>query len=388
MCAVGPTTEEGNPARFVGLNGEGGVVPVRTVLVVCLGLVLGLRPIASQEPSLGARLETLRTQSNLPAVAGATFSSADVSAVSAMGVRRLGDPTPVTPDDLWHIGSITKSFTSLLMARFVERGEMSWTSTLGDMLGPRAGKFAPVTLSQLLSHRAGLPANVLPGKVAAVLQGAPTVDVQRHRLIDAALATDPTAAPGAAFLYSNLGYIIAGGLLESKAKKTWEDLVRDEVLSPLGLASAGNGPPGVRDLISQPRGHRRASSGTLIPVEPGVAADNPPYLGPAGRLHMTVSDLARWGQAHLRGERGQDSIVKADTFKRLHLPESGAYAMGWVSQTTPDRRVVWHNGSNTCWYAIVAFDAAADRGVAIVTNGSIGAAQAVDAAAMAAIRIN
>ena len=357
------------------------------VIVACVGLMVGLRPVGSQEPGLGARLEELRAKASLPAVAGATFSSAGVSAVVANGVRKLGDPTPVTPDDLWHIGSITKSFTSLLMARSVERGEMSWTSTLGDLLGPRAGKFAPVTLAQLLSHRAGLPANVLPGVMASVAQGAPTVDVQRQRVIDAALAGDPTAAPGAAYLYSNLGYIIAGGILEAKAKKTWEDLVREEVLSPLGLGSAGNGPPGVRDLITQPRGHRRAPTGTLTPVEPGVGADNAPYLGPAGRLHMTVGDLARWGQAHLRGERGQDGIVKADTFKRLHLPESGSYAMGWVSQTTPERRVIWHNGSNTMWYAIVAFDAAADRGVVIVTNGSIAAAQAVDAVAMAAIRV-
>jgi CubicO group peptidase (beta-lactamase class C family) len=356
-------------------------------LVACIGLVVGFRPMESQEPAFAARLETLRTQSNLPAVAGTTFTSADVSSASAIGVRKLGDDTPVAPGDLWHIGSITKSFTSMLVARSVERGEMAWTSTLGDLLGARAGKFAGVTLSQLLSHRAGLPANVLPGMMATVAQGSPTVDVQRQRLLDAALAGEPTAAPGAAFLYSNLGYIIAGGLLEARAKKTWEDLIREDVLSPQGLTSAGHGPPGARDLITQPRGHRRATSGTLTPIEPGVGADNPPYLGPAGRLHMTVADLARWGQAHLRGERGQDGIVKADTFKRLHQPESGNYAMGWVSQATPGGRVIWHNGSNTMWYAIVAFDAAADRGVVIVTNGSIGAAQAVDAAAMAAIRV-
>jgi CubicO group peptidase (beta-lactamase class C family) len=101
---------------------------------------------------------------------------------------------------------------------------------------------------------------------------------------------------------------------------------------------------------------------------------------------MTVGDLARWGQAHLRGERGQDGIVRAETFKILHQPEGTAtYAMGWVSKPDADRRVIWHNGSNTMWYAIVAFDPAADRGVVIVTNGSIAAAQAVDAVAMATI---
>ncbi len=355
---------------------------------VFLALAVCTQSVATQEPAFSARLATLLADAKLPAVAGVMFSSASVSDVTAIGVRRLGDDTPVTAGDLWHIGSITKSFTSLLIAIHVERGEMSWTSTLGELLGAsRAGKFAPVTLSQLLSHRAGLPANVPPSAMGAVMQGSPAVEVQRQRVLDAALAGEPAAAPGAAFAYSNLGYIIAGAMLESKTKKTWEELVRDEVLAPLKLTSAGMGPPGVRDLLSQPRGHRRSADGTLTPAEPGALADNPPYLGPAGRLHMTVGDLARWGQEHLRGERGQDGIVRADTFKRLHQPEGTAtYAMGWVSRPAPTGRVIWHNGSNTMWYAIVAFDAALDRGVVIVTNGSIGAAQAVDAAAMDAIR--
>ena len=369
---------------------------MKTALVaVVAGLLLAVPPVVSQAPSLASRLEALRTEAKLPAVAGATFSSAAVSDVIAIGRRKLGDETPVTAGDLWHIGSITKSFTSLLIARHVERGEMTWASTLGELVGAsRAGKFAPVTLSQLLSHRAGLPANVSPAIMPTVMEGAPTVEVQRQRILDAALAGDPAAAPGAAFAYSNLGYIIAGAMIEAKTKKSWETLVQEEVIAPLKLTSAGMGAPGARDVVTQPRGHRRAADGTLIPVEPSPMSDNPPYLGPAGRLHMTVGDLARWGQAHLRGERGQDGIVRADTFKRLHQPEGTAtYAMGWVSRPAPSAvegpaaagRILWHNGSNTMWYAIVAFDAAADRGVVVVTNGSIGAAQAVDAVAMATL---
>lgn len=354
---------------------------------VFLALAIFIQPAATQEPALSERLAKLRTGAKLPAVAGAMFSSSSVSEVTAIGVRRLGDETPVASADLWHIGSITKSFTSLLIARQVERGEMSWTSTLGELLGAsRARKFAPVTLSQLLSHRAGLPANVPPAAMSTIMAGAPAVEIQRQRVLDAALAGEPAAAPGAAFVYSNLGYIIAGALLESKTKKTWEDLVRQDVLEPMKLSSAGLGAPGVRDVLSHPRGHRRSADGTLTPVEPSPISDNPPYLGPAGRLHMTAGDLALWGQAHLRGERGQDGIVRADTYKRLHQTEgTAAYAMGWVSRPAGNSRVIWHNGSNTLWYAIVAFDAAVDMGVVIVTNGSIGAAQAVDAVAMAAI---
>jgi len=358
------------------------------IVAVSAGLILATLPVATQEGTLTAQLETLRAQATLPAVAGATFSSEGMPEVAVVGVRRLGDPTKVTPDDLWHIGSITKSFTSLLIAKHVERGELAWTSTLGELLGDsRAGKYAPVTLSQLLGHRAGLPANLTPAMAGPVMRGAPPVEVQRQRIVDAALAGEPAGAPGAAFVYSNLGYVIAGAMTEARAGTSWETLVRDEVITPLKLTSAGFGSPGVPGVISQPRGHRRSPDGTLTPVEPGPFADNPPYLGPAGRLHMTVSDLARWGQAHLRGERGQDGIVRAEAFKRLHEVEgAGNYAMGWVVQSAANRRVIWHNGSNTMWYAIVAFDAAADRGIAIITNGSIGAAQAVDAAAMAAIR--
>jgi CubicO group peptidase (beta-lactamase class C family) len=344
--------------------------------------VLGIQPAVSQELPLTARLEALRTEAKLPAVAGATFSSSAISAVTAIGVRRQGDDTAVTTGDLWHIGSITKSFTSLLIARHVERGEMAWTSTLGDLLGAsRAGKFAPVTLSQLLSHRAGLPANVPPAIMGAVMEGGPAVEVQRQRILDTVLAGEPAAAAGAAFLYSNLGYILAGAIIEAKTNKSWQELLREEVLSPLKIASAGMGAPGERGAVTQPRGHRRTADGTLMPVEPGGLADNPPYLGPAGRLHMTAGDLARWGQVHLRGERGQDGLVRAETFKKLHQPETGSYAMGWVLRPG-ESRIIWHNGSNTMWYAIVAFNPAADRGVVIVTNGSIAAAQAVDAVAM------
>lgn len=334
-------------------------------------------------PSFAERLEALRTASSLPAVGGARFTSAGITEVVVSGLRKVGDTTQVTTADLWHIGSITKSFTALLVARYVERGDLTWTTTLREMIGDRAGAYGEVTLAHLLSHRAGLAANAAPALNLRLIVSGEPVTAQRRMLLTEALKVPPTAAPGVAFLYSNLGYVIVGALLEERIGKSWEELVRDEVLAPLGLASAGHGAPGVSGTVTQPRGHR---DGT-VSLEPGLlGADNPPYLGPAGRLHMNIADLARWGQEHLAGERGRDGLVRAGTFDRLHTPDAGhSYAMGWVSQTDNARRVIWHNGSNTLWYALVAFDPTADRGVVIVTNGGIGAAQAVDAAAMAAL---
>jgi CubicO group peptidase (beta-lactamase class C family) len=341
--------------------------------------------VTPQQRSLSARLEAVCIAEKLPAIAGASFRSSGVIEIAASGVRRIGDTTEVTTNDLWHVGSITKSFTSALVGKFVERKELSWTSTLGDLLGPsRAGKFAPVTLVNLLSHRAGLPPNVPPALGAELRTSSRAVTEQRQRIADAILAGDPASAPGERYLYSNLDYIVAGAILETKTGRSWEELVRSEVLVPLELTSVGFGAPGTAAALTQPRGHRQPArpGAALVPIEP-PAADNPPYLGPAGTMHMTITDLARWGQEHLRGERGVDGLLRADTFRRLHEPPQAdaIYALGWVVRKEGDHRVIWHNGSNTLWYAMVAFDPDGDLGIAIATNGSIAAAKAIDTAA-------
>jgi CubicO group peptidase (beta-lactamase class C family) len=339
---------------------------------------------AQPAQTFAERVVALRTSANLPAIGGATFTSSSIGAVAVSGFRKLGDNTEVTPADLWHIGSISKSFTSSLIARSVERGELKWDATLGELLGPqRAQKFAAATLANVLSHRAGLPANPIGPAYMPIMQSADPMPTIRRRVVDVALATEPLSTPGTGFLYSNIDYILLGSILEQKSGKVWEEIVREEILTPLKLTAAGFGAPGVAASVTQPRGHRGAPgapAAPLTPVDPPLA-DNPPVFGPAGTMHMSIADLARWGQEHLRGERGQDGVVKAATFKLLHTPPAGDYALGWVSQMKSDQRVIWHNGSNTLWYAIVAFNPATDKGVALITNGSIRAGQALDALA-------
>jgi CubicO group peptidase (beta-lactamase class C family) len=365
-----------------GLRGVAGLAVAAAAI-----LVLVSAPRA-QQPSLASRLETIRAAANVPAIAGAVFRATGPAETAAVGVRRLGDPTAVTSDDLWHIGSLTKSFTACLAGVLVERGQFAWTSKVGDLVGAeKAGKFAPVTLTDLLSHRAGLPANLPPVQTLALAQSGAPVTEQRQRLLASVLSGDPAAAPGESFVYSNVGYMVVGAILEARTGRSWEDLLRTEVLKPLALSSAGFGPPGSPGLLTQPRGHR-GQPGSLVAVEPGPAADNPPFLGPAGTLHLTIADLARWGQAHLKGERGEDGLLRAATFRRLHQPPrpDATYAFGWVVRRDGAQRVIWHNGSNTMWYVMLAFDPDADRGVVLVTNGGLGAAQEIDAAALGLLK--
>lgn len=332
----------------------------------------GREPVAAQTPTFAARLEKALADGTLPAIAGARFTAEGLTDVVARGVRKRGADAQVTPDDVWHVGSITKSFTSMLTARLVERGELTWSTTLTELLGTSAGRYGAVTVAHLLSHRSGLPANATSAMLARPAGSSTTpetvVDIRR-RLTVAALATTPGGAPGEPFLYSNLGYTVLASALESKTGRSWEDLLQAEILAPLALTSVGHGAPGVVNELTQPRGNR----GGTRPIEPSFLADNPPYMGPAGRLHMTVKDLARWGQVHLAGERGQARLVSPATFVKLHtsVGADNPYAMGWVREGGPGATLIWHNGSNTYWYAIVAFIPEKNQGVALVSNGGI-----------------
>jgi CubicO group peptidase (beta-lactamase class C family) len=128
--------------------------------------------------------------------------------------------------------------------------------------------------------------------------------------------------------------------------------MREKLFNPLKMTSAGFGAPPDRGAARQPRGHKTDGQ----PVEPtGLGADNPPAIGPAGTVHCSVEDWAKFVGVHLQGAMGKSTLLKAETFKKLHTaPEGSPYAMGWLPAPAPGGEgiVLNHAGSNTMWYAV------------------------------------
>jgi len=325
---------------------------------------------------LSATLEQARLDAGIPALVALVVSSDSVVAEGVAGVRDVRFEEPATLDDLWHIGSVTKSFTSLLAARLDGTGEFSWDLTLGDVFPEAEGTaFDTIPASALARHVSGLPANPPQSWFMSTRASDLSPTEQRREIVGQALSAGLEYPPGSEMRYSNLGYMALGSMLEAQAGDPWQRLLRTHVLTPLGLGSAGFGPPGSIDEPDQPSGHVRNSDGELVAV-PGL--DNPAALGPAGTLHMSARDLARYAREHLAGERGRDGLVSADAFRMLHRGGLGDYAFGWVDGTDASgRRLIWHNGSNTAWYAYVGLIPEADRAFVIVSNGSIDSRPAV-----------
>lgn len=292
-------------------------------------------------PMTAATLAMLRRAAGTPGMVVFWQRGQDRLTVLADGVRAAGYPQAVTPQDKWHIGSITKSFTATLFARAVEAGAIGWDTPLGAVLADVPRHHRKLTAIDLLSHHAGLAKDIPLPALFAMPQQETDARTSRARYAQMALAMPRAGKPRRRFLYSNAGYVLAAHMLETVSNLPFEVLLRREVLVPLGLGSAGFGPPGSADSHNQPWGH-----------DGGVAvfADNPAAMAPAGGLHLTAADLASYLAAH----RHRAPLLRPESWAQLHRPRFGSQmALGWF--VDPDGSL-WHNGSNTRWYAEVLID--------------------------------
>lgn len=312
-------------------------------------------PVAStaantRTAQLEAALRVALDASEVPGIAACIAHDGEILAQAAVGVRRFGDPTPVRVDDAWHLGSCTKSMTATLAAVLVERKLLRWDSSVAEVFAEEGTHedFAAVTLAELLCHRSGLAANPTPLDYTVAAQSADDVGQRRRHVILRMLRRRPSFDPGTREVYSNAGYMVAGVMAQEVTGKSWEALMREELFAPLGMSSAGFGPPGDIDAESvvAPFGHQRVGD-AIVPV----FHDNPPEIGPAGTVHATLGDWAKYLIAHERGARGAPTLLEPASFDRLHTPLQGAYALGWLRARDGDDYSLWHNGSNTFWYA-------------------------------------
>jgi CubicO group peptidase (beta-lactamase class C family) len=349
-------------------------------MVLVMGALLVAAPARPQEApaadDVSAQLGDIVRRHDLPGMVAAVIQGDRVVATGAAGVRIRGGRDRVTLADKFHIGSCTKAMTATLCAMLVEEGKLRWDSTVGGVFPDAKAvhpDFRKVTLEQLLNQRSGAPGSVDDALWASLW--APKGVAARRKVLETVFARPPAAKPGTQYVYSNFNYALAGHMAETVARKPWEELMREKLFRPLGMTSAGFGAPRDAGNARQPRGH--TSDGK--PVEPTeVASANPPAIGPAGTVHCSVGDWAKFVTLHLQAERGKPRLLKAETFKKLHTPPEGSpYAMGWLSGPSPLGKGVAlnHAGSNRMWYVVTWVLPESDAAVLVMCNeGEPGAA--------------
>lgn len=336
-------------------------------------LMVALLAMAASLPARGDGIEirVSKAAEAAPTLAlGVAYSTGSAApTVLVFGPRSTTNDLEVGDASPWHIGSITKSFTSALILRLVEADALSLDKPIGQFLSNDSldmhADWQEITLRQLLSHTSRLPANA--PRSTLTKQTTENLHATRREVLQT-VWDKPLAGPKGAYSYSNLGYVLAGFIAEEVTGKTWEELIRTEIAETLDLQSLGFGAP---DDSGAAWGHR-SDSGDKQPVPPDSEwADNPPWFGPAGRLHLSLLDLVRWGQAQLSACKGSlPQFLSAISCEIAHTAVANGYGLGWVvvpeNESQPAHS--WHNGSNTLWYARLIVVPEQDFVLAAATN--------------------
>jgi len=364
---------------------------VRCIYIIFFALsMVFISHYAYSQENLNSMLTPYLSEYELPAIAVAVAKNGKIVAAGVAGVRKAGTNISVKINDRFHLGSDTKAFTALLAAMLVEEGKLAWHTTIGEVFPELLEKMDPgirqVTLEQLLSHTSGIPTDneeTLNVYREAMLQEG-NLDEMRYWLVKEWVKKPLIFQSGSRFAYSNMGYTIAGAMIERRAKKTWEELMVERIFIPLKLKTAGLGPQASSGKIDAPIGHK-IIDGKIKAFLSGPNGDVPPILGPAGNAHMSILDFIKWAQWNAAEGMRAPQLVKPETIKKLHTPiidvsvkkdtppgtpPGGKYCLGW-GETFPEwtqKPLLSHGGSNGMNLAHIWIDTQKDYTMVLITN--------------------
>lgn len=350
------------------------------------------RVIPRSQESLNSTLAPYLEKYSLPAIGAAVVKDGRIIAMGAAGTRRAGQSIPVTTGDRFHLGSDTMAMTALIAAMYVEEGKLRWDSTVEEIFPELKKVITPgmgsITMEQLLSHSSGMPGDDEPlfGRLIAesLSRENDNLSDTRYWMLSKWVSQPIAAAPRKRFACSDMGYIMAGAMLERIAGKSWEELVIEKVFNPLKLRSAGLGPQSTLGMTDAPLPHRTVD-GKVKPMLSGVFADKPLVFGPAGTAHMSLQDFTRWAAWNAgRGKRGPH-LIRPETFVKLTtpvievpagrgsvpgMPSGGRYALGWgeAQFAWANEPLVFHSGSNGMNLAHIFLQHRKDFAMVLVTN--------------------
>lgn len=259
----------------------------------------------------------------------------------------------LTEHSLFQIGSVTKTVTSLLLARLVVEGAVDLSTTVEEIFGGDGARARPITLLDLATHRSGLPR--LPPNLDPADPNDPYADYTEGDLLEA-LAAIEALEPGA-FEYSNFGFMLLGLLLGRAAGSTYPELVESRIFAPLGMEDSRCGVPHDGEVVP---GYRGPSSVPWWHLQ---------LPGPGG-ISSSISDLATYVSAFLEPPAFMEDAVELAAAE--HAPAPSPMGLGWVQQGGGH----WHNGGTGGFRSFVAFHLPTRTGVAILANS--GDAEVID----------
>lgn len=342
---------------------------------------LSPRALDAATRKLDARFAASVADFNLPSLSVAIVYNGEVVLAKGYGVGSTAeDGKSVDSGTLYAVASNTKSFTTAALARQVDAGKLRWNDRVRDLL-PWFELYDPwvtdaLTVRDLVTHRLGLA--TFSGDL--LWYGS---DLTREEVLRAARHLEPTSGFRTDFGYSNLGFMAAGEVLEQVTGREWEEVVRQEVLRPAGMADACLSVTELAGRSNVALPHNEVN-GRQVPID-WVNWDN---MAPAGSLLASAEDMAKWmvlqmdsGRVRGTAERVWDAKRTREMwtlvtpqpvgdFYRKNLPSMHfrGYGMGWEVYDLHGRSIVAHSGGYDGMISRTVLVPEEKLGIFIVTN--------------------
>jgi CubicO group peptidase (beta-lactamase class C family) len=284
--------------------------------------------------------------------------------IVAYGSTGDSTPHPVDGDTVFEIGSVTKVFTSLLLADMVERGELALSDPIAKFLPPgvtspeRGGR--KITLFDLATHTSGLPR--LPTNMTPANRDNPYADYSVEQMYAFLSRYQLPRDIGAQYEYSNYGVGLLGHLLALAADEDYETLIRTRITEPLGMSDTR--------IALTPDMQSRLAVGHDQRRNPVPNWDLPTLAG-AGALRSTANDMLSFLALHLGYTASELSPAAAAMLaERRAAGAAGEIALGWHIQRGSEREHIWHNGGTGGYRSFIGYDPVTRVGVVALTNVS------------------
>ncbi len=354
-----------------------GAVLFAFILIIAAASPLGAQsPVASSGNAAGKKVEIEKIVADFTAAKRpvgmmvGVIAGKDRQFVSFGEISRFTEKTP-DAQTVFEIGSVTQTFTALLLARMVERGVMSLDDPLqkwvpsGVTVPSYQGK--PITLADLATHTSGLPREPDFRHFRRRHTHHLTVD-RMYALLG---ETELTGVPGSKFLYSNFGYaLLAQAVTRAGGTKDWAELVQREITAPLGLYATRI----VKGGLDQSR-LAQGYGPELNSVRYGLLT-RPAFNGALG-LRSTLDDMMQWTSFHM-------GLVPSPLASLLPMVETPRVSIGagpgdeialaWQShplRAGSKHRILARNGATLGFYSFVAFVKETQTGVVVLSNTRI-----------------
>ena len=294
------------------------------------------------------------------------------------GVKNLDTKAPVTADTLFPIGSATKAFTTLLLAQLADQGKLEWDKPVRDYLPDfklsTDDLTDHVTVRDLVTHRTGLPRH------DALWYGSPFT---REQLVGRLQYLEPSEPLRLQFQYNNLMFMTAGYLAGKLGASSWEELVQQRELTPLGMSATRLTTPDFTAAADHADGYWQLPDAKGVPQAPSfIALSSFQALAPAGSICSSATDMLKWVEFQLGdGKWHGQPLVSTAQLTQLHSMQMAigstpdnvrsplqGYGMGWFVSDYRGHYCVDHGGNIDGFTAMVRLFPQDNLGIVVLTN--------------------